>query len=81
MKSFQLFFCEHFIFLFDVKWLDTGIKNKGGILNWISEHDIVVVDRGFRDSTGMMKALGLDECMSDLLNVLMKPFRIQQFIK
>lgn len=47
---------------------DILIKNKGGILDWIAEHDIVVVDRGFRDSTGMMKALGLDVCMPDFLN-------------
>jgi hypothetical protein len=47
---------------------DILIKNKGGILEWIAEHDIVVVDRGFRDSTGMMKALGLDVCMPDFLN-------------
>ena len=39
---------------------DILAKNKDGILNWTAEHDIVVVDRGFRDSTGMMKALGLD---------------------
>jgi hypothetical protein len=47
---------------------DILINNKDGILNWIAENDIVVVDRGFRDSTGMMKALGLDVCMPDFLN-------------
>ena len=47
---------------------DILAKNKDGILNWMAEHDIVVVDRGFRDSTGMMKALGLDVCMPDFLN-------------
>lgn len=47
---------------------DILIKNKDGILNWIAEHDLVVVDRGFRDSTGMMRALGLDVCMPDFLN-------------
>ncbi|CAF2578603.1 unnamed protein product [Rotaria sp. Silwood2] len=47
---------------------DILIKNKDGILNWIAEHDIVVVDRGFRDSTGMVQALGLDVCMPDFLN-------------
>ena len=44
------------------------IKNKDGILNWIAEHDLAVVDRGFRDSTGMMRAVGLDVSMSDFLN-------------
>ncbi|CAF3690562.1 unnamed protein product [Rotaria sp. Silwood1] len=39
---------------------DILINNKDGILNWIDEHDIVVGDRGFQDSTGMMRALGLD---------------------
>jgi hypothetical protein len=47
---------------------DILIKNKEGILNWINEHDLVVVDRGFRDSTGMMRAIGLDVCMPDFLN-------------
>jgi len=47
---------------------DILIKNKDGILNWIAEHDLVVVDRGFRDSTGMMRALGLDVCTPDFLN-------------
>jgi len=47
---------------------DILIKNKDGILNWIEDHDIVVVDRGFQDSTGMMRALGLDVCMPEFLN-------------
>jgi hypothetical protein len=44
------------------------IKNKNGILNWIQDHDLVIVDRGYRDSTGMMRALGLDVCMPEFLN-------------
>ena len=44
------------------------IKNKDGILTWIAEHDVVVVDRSFRDSTGTMRAPGLDVCMPDFLN-------------
>ena len=47
---------------------DILVNNKDGILNWIAEHDIIVVDRGFRDSTGVMRALGLDACMPELLN-------------
>ena len=47
---------------------DILVKNKDGILNRMAEHDVVVVDRGFRESTGMMKALGLDACMPDFLN-------------
>ncbi|CAF3598239.1 unnamed protein product [Rotaria sp. Silwood1] len=47
---------------------DILINNKDGILNWIDEHDIVVGDRGFQDSTGMMRALGLDVCIPDFLN-------------
>ena len=49
---------------------DILIKDKDGILNWIAEHDLAVVDWGFRDSTGMMRALGLDVCMPDFLNGL-----------
>ena len=43
------------------------VKNKDEILNWMAEHNIIVVDHGFRDSTGTMKALGLDvqyECQT-----------------
>ncbi|CAF3658792.1 unnamed protein product [Rotaria sp. Silwood1] len=47
---------------------DMLVNNKDGILNWFDEHDIAVVDRGFRDSTGMMRALELDVCMPDFLN-------------
>ena len=47
---------------------DILIKNKDGILNWIAEHDLAVVDGSFRDSTGTMRALGLDICMPDFLN-------------
>ena len=47
---------------------DILIKNKDDILNWIAEHDLAVVERSFRDSTRMMRALGLDVCMSDFLN-------------
>ena len=42
---------------------DILVNNKDRILNWIADHDIVVVDRGFQDSTGVMQALGLDVCM------------------
>ena len=42
---------------------DILAKNKDEILNWMAEYGIVVVDREFRDSTWMMKALGLDVCM------------------
>ena len=47
---------------------DILLKNKSGILNWINEQDIIVVDRGFRDSVGVMRALGLDVLMPDFLN-------------
>ena len=47
---------------------DILMNNKDGILNWIADHDIVVVDRSFRDSTGVMQALGLDVCMPEFLN-------------
>ena len=47
---------------------DVLIKNKSGILNWIQDHDLVIVDRGYRDSTGMMRALGLDVFMPEFLD-------------
>ena len=47
---------------------DIWVNTKDGILNWIADHDIVVVDRGFRDSTGVMQALDVDVCMPEFLN-------------
>lgn len=47
---------------------DILLKNRSDILNWISQDDILVVDRGFRDSSGVIETLGLNVCMPEFLN-------------
>ncbi|CAF3882825.1 unnamed protein product [Rotaria magnacalcarata] len=46
---------------------DILLRNTDHILSWLKEHDILVVDRGFRDSIGVMKALGLEAAMPTFL--------------
>ena len=43
-------------------------NSKDGILKWVPNHNIVVIDCSFRDSTGMIQALVLDICMPNFLN-------------
>ncbi|CAF4440187.1 unnamed protein product, partial [Rotaria magnacalcarata] len=47
---------------------DILLRNTDNILSWLKEHDILVVDRGFRDSIGVMKALGLEATMPSFLD-------------
>ena len=37
-------------------------------LNWTKEGDIMILDRGFRDSLGVLKALGIDAAMPSFLD-------------
>ena len=43
------------------------LNNYDDILNWVEENDIVVLDRDFRDSLGVLKALGMDTAMPSCL--------------
>ena len=43
------------------------LNNYEDILNWTKENDIMIVDRGFRDSLGVLKALGIDAAMPSFL--------------
>ncbi|CAF2052214.1 unnamed protein product [Rotaria magnacalcarata] len=47
---------------------DILLRNTDHILSWPKEHDILVVDRGCRDSIGVMKALGLEAAMPTFLD-------------
>ncbi|CAF1556965.1 unnamed protein product [Rotaria magnacalcarata] len=47
---------------------DILLRNTDHILSWLKEHDILVVDRWFRDSIGVMKALGLEAAMPTFLD-------------
>ena len=38
------------------------INNYDDILNWIEENNTTILDRGFRDSLGVLKSLGIDVC-------------------
>ncbi|CAF5058661.1 unnamed protein product [Rotaria magnacalcarata] len=39
------------------------INNYDDILQWVEENDIMILDRGFRDSLGVLKSLGIDVAM------------------
>ncbi|CAF2973288.1 unnamed protein product [Rotaria sp. Silwood2] len=53
------------------------INNYDDILNWIQENDIRIPDRGFRDSLGVLKSLGIDVAMPSFLGRKRKQFDIQ----
>ena len=40
-------------------------KNEDGILHWLKDDDIIVLDRGFRDAIATMRTLGLQTEMPD----------------
>ena len=44
------------------------LNNYEDILNWTKEGDIMILDRGFRDSLGVLKALGIDTAMPSFLS-------------
>ena len=43
------------------------INNEQDVLNWIHDDDVVVVDRGFRDSISTLNRLGLNVQMPHFL--------------
>ena len=58
-------------FLADSKNTDASIakhifiNNEQDVLNWIHDDDVVVVDRGFRDSISTLNRFGLNVQMPD----------------
>jgi hypothetical protein len=54
------------------------INNYDDILNWVEENDIMILDRGFRDSLGVLKSLGIDVAMPSFLGPKQKQFDVQQ---
>lgn len=53
------------------------INNYDDILNWIEENDIMILDRGFRDSLGVLKSFGIDVAMPSFLGPKQKQFDVQ----
>lgn len=43
------------------------LNNYENILTWIKDGDIMILDRGFRDSLGVLKTLGIDTAMPSFL--------------
>ena len=39
-------------------WKDCLTRNRNGMLAWLEENDLIIVDRGFQDSIGTINALG-----------------------
>ncbi|CAF3017429.1 unnamed protein product [Rotaria socialis] len=47
---------------------DILLRNTDNILCWLKEYDILVADRGFRDSIGVMKVFGLEATIPSFLD-------------
>ncbi|CAF4714848.1 unnamed protein product [Rotaria socialis] len=47
---------------------DILLRNTDNILSWLKEYDILVADRGFRDSIGVMKVFGLEATIPSFLD-------------
>ena len=54
------------------------INNCDNILNWIDDDDIMIVDRGFRDSLGVLKAFGIDVAIPSFMSSHQKQLDVQQ---
>ena len=52
------------------------LNNYEDILNWTKEDDIMILDRGFRDSLGVLKALGIDAAMPSFLEPNQRQFDV-----
>jgi hypothetical protein len=52
------------------------INNYDDTLNWIEENDIMILDRGFRNSLGILKSLGVDVAMPSFLDPKQKQFDV-----
>jgi hypothetical protein len=50
------------------------LNNYEDILTWIRDDDIMILDRGFRDSLGVLKALGIDAAMPSFLDKNQRQF-------
>ena len=54
------------------------INNFDDILNWIEENDIMILDRGFRDSLGVLKSFGIAVAIPCFLSHNEKQFDVQE---
>ena len=52
------------------------LNNYEDILSWTKENDIIILDRGFRDSLGVLKALGIDAAMPSFLDKSRRQFDV-----
>lgn len=52
------------------------LNNYGDILNWVKDDDIMILDRGFRDSLGVLKAIGIDAAMPSFLGRDRRQFNV-----
>jgi hypothetical protein len=54
------------------------LNNYEDLLNWIEENDIMILDRGFRDSLGVLKSFGIDVAMPSFLDRKQKQSNVQE---
>lgn len=53
-------------------------ENKEGILEWLQDDDVIVIDRGFRDAVNSMEMLGFQTAIPDFLGRGRKQFTAQE---
>ena len=54
------------------------LNNYEEILTWIRDGDVMILDRGFRDSLGVLKALGIDAAMPSFLDKNQRQFDVYE---
>ena len=52
------------------------LSNYEAILSWVQDNDIMILDRGFRDSLGLLKAFGIDAAMPSFLGREREQFNV-----
>ena len=52
------------------------LNNYEDIVSWTKENDIMILDRDFRDSLGVLKALGIDAAMPSFLGKSRRQFDV-----
>ena len=52
------------------------LSNYEALLSWVQDNDIMILDRGFRDSLGLLKAFGIDAAMPSFLGREREQFNV-----
>ena len=53
------------------------VNNYDDMLNWVEENNIMILNRDFSDSLGVLKSLGIDVARPSFLGAKQKQFDVQ----